>query len=200
MKKLKKTILKYLKAGLSYSQVSWAMTLGVTLGLFPIYGLSSFMCLGLAWATRLNAPIMLAATYSMSFVKPLLIIPFLKLGEWLFQAEPMRIGLAALMQRFAESPWATLAEFGWSFVHALSGWLVVIPLLLPVLYRICSILVTPLAIPVLKKHTPRDKPYVCDAMFFARIRPTNGPPPPAQRAATTEPGGAISPPNGVPLS
>ncbi|MFT5473363.1 MAG: hypothetical protein ACI856_001695, partial [Kiritimatiellia bacterium] len=119
MKKLNTTILDYLKAGMSHRKISFAVALGIIIGIFPIYGLSSAMCLGLAWATRLNTPIMIASVYSMSFVKPLLIIPFIKLGEWIFQAQPMGITLASLTKRFAEAPLHTLAEFGWSFTHAL---------------------------------------------------------------------------------
>ncbi|MFT7489164.1 MAG: hypothetical protein ACI9OU_001566 [Candidatus Promineifilaceae bacterium] len=141
LKRLKAIILDYLKAGMSHREVSLAVSLGIIIGIFPIYGLATAMCLGLAWATRLNAPIMMASVYSMSFVKPLLIIPFLKMGEWMFQADPMGIALADLMSGFAQAPLATLREFSWSFTHALVAWLAVIPILVPILYRLCLMIV-----------------------------------------------------------
>ncbi|MCB1069670.1 MAG: hypothetical protein KDL31_04895 [Kiritimatiellae bacterium] len=69
-------------------------------------------------------------------MKPLLILPFLRIGERLFQATPMPISLVELTRHFGEAPLATLQEFSWSFVHAITGWLVVSPLLLALIFSI----------------------------------------------------------------
>ena len=134
MKKLKQVILDYLSQGLSRRRVALAIAAGLAIGIFPIYGPMSMLCLGLGWVTGLNATILLAGLYAMSFAKPLLILPFLLIGEWVFQADPMGISLVELARRFSMSPWATLAEFAWSLVHAIVGWLVILPLLFPLLY------------------------------------------------------------------
>ena len=134
MKKLKQIIREYLAKGLSQKRIAVAIAVGLSLGIFPIYGPMSLLCIGLGWATGLNAPILLAGVYAMTFAKPLLILPFLKIGEWVFQADPMGVSLVELTRRFSMSPGGTLAEFAWSFVHAMVGWLVTLPLLLPFLY------------------------------------------------------------------
>lgn len=121
--------------------VALALGLGITMGIFPIYGPTTLFVILLAWVFHLNKPLMVACCYSTGLLKPLLIIPFLKLGEFIFQAEPMPISLIELTERFSTAPLSTLHEFSWSFLHAFVGWLVVAPFLVAVLYSLGHILV-----------------------------------------------------------
>ena len=128
---------RLLTEGLSPEKVSLAVALGIALGLNPIYGPVTLLSLVLAFLLRLNKPLVVAACYTMSLVKPVLIIPFLKFGEWIFQADPMPISLVELSDRFAASPLATLREFAWSFLHATAGWLVTAPVVMVAVYLVC---------------------------------------------------------------
>ena len=101
------------------SGIAGAISFGIVMGVFPIYGPVSLLCLALAALFRLNLPTAFAAYYSMTFTKPILIIPFLRIGEFLFQADPMPLSLAQLTTRFVSDTLGTLSEFGWSFVHAM---------------------------------------------------------------------------------
>lgn len=134
MKKVKHIILRALTDGLSTRRVSLALAIGLSMGIFPIYGPVSMLCVLLAWVTRLNMPVMLGGVYAMALIKPLLILPFLRLGEWMFRADPMGISLVELSRRFSETPLSTLQAFSWSFLHAIAGWLAVLPLLIPLFY------------------------------------------------------------------
>lgn len=134
MKTLKSKALDTLRSGLGPRPAAIAIAAGVTLGVFPVYGPITLICLAVAWLARLNAPLMLAGLYTMTFVKPLLILPYLRLGEFLFGADPMPISLVELSRRFAEDAIGTFSEFGWSFAHAVSGWLITVPPLMAILY------------------------------------------------------------------
>jgi uncharacterized protein (DUF2062 family) len=136
MNRIKQKTIEFLKKGMKPSPMAAAISSGLILGVFPIYGPISLLALGLAWAFRLNVPLMFAGYYSMAFVKPILILPFIRLGEFIFQAKPMSISLLELAQRFHEHAGDTLREFGWAFVHAMVGWAVVVPLLALILYPI----------------------------------------------------------------
>jgi uncharacterized protein (DUF2062 family) len=136
MKRLVALIRKLVTEGLSPQKISWAVALGITLGIHPIYGPVTLIALGLAFLLRLNKALVLAACYAMAFIKPMLILPYLKLGEWLFRADPMPISLVQLSARFAAAPVGTLQEFAWSFLHAFVGWLVTVPLLLGGVYLV----------------------------------------------------------------
>lgn len=134
MKKLLELLKRLLHEGLSPEKASLAAALGISFGLCPLIGPVTLMLLGLAFILRLNKPLVIAAGYSMSFVKPVLIIPFLKLGEWIFRADPLTISVEELAKQFSEAPMATLREFAWSFAHATVGWLAVTPLLMGGIY------------------------------------------------------------------
>ena len=136
MKKIKKTAFEYMRMGLRPSGIAAAISFGIVMGVFPIYGPVSLLCLALAALFRLNLPTAFAAYYSMTFTKPILIIPFLRMGEFLFQADPMPLSLAQLTTRFVSDTLGTLSEFGWSFVHAMAGWLFVAPFLIGLLYPV----------------------------------------------------------------
>jgi len=140
MKRIKQTAFKFLRSGLRPSGIAAAISLGIVMGVFPIYGPISVLCLALAALFRLNLPIAFAAYYSMTFTKPILIIPFLRMGEFLFQADPMPMSLAQLTTRFVSDARGTLSEFGWSFVHAMAGWLFVAPFLIGLLYPVTLVL------------------------------------------------------------
>jgi uncharacterized protein (DUF2062 family) len=134
MNRLKQTALRLLREGLRPDHIAVAVSVGWVLGIFPILGPWVIVCTAVALLTRLNLPILLAAYYSMSLVQPLLIIPFLRMGERIFAAEPLPISLVELSRRFSTDAAGTFAEFGWSFVHALAGWLVLAPFLTALLY------------------------------------------------------------------
>ena len=128
LRPFKDKIVGFLKRGLSPQCIARAVALGIVLGVFPIYGPVSLICLGLAFLLRLNITLLFVGTWVMTFVKPVLILPFLRLGEFLFSAEPMPISIQELWIRFSENALGTLVEFSWSFLHATVGWLVVAPL------------------------------------------------------------------------
>lgn len=103
--------------------------MALTVGVFPIMGFATPVNTFAAFAFRLNQPVVLAANFSTAPLKLALIYPFLRLGERVFGAEPLSLGLIELTERFAADWLGMLGEFGWSFFHAFVGWLVCVPLL-----------------------------------------------------------------------
>lgn len=66
------------------SRVGWAVTVGVVIGCTPFYGFHILLCLGLAWALRLNKLIMYAAAHvSTPPLAPFIGFASIQLGEWL---------------------------------------------------------------------------------------------------------------------
>ncbi|WFB36140.1 DUF2062 domain-containing protein [Kiritimatiellota bacterium B12222] len=126
--KLKALISQHLRQGLSQTKIAQGVALGLAIGVFPIYGLSSVMSLCLASLFRLNLPLVIAGLYAVTFFKPFLIVPFLRIGEFLFRADPLPINLVQLSEHFQENAWATLQEFGWSFFYATVGWVALLPM------------------------------------------------------------------------
>ncbi len=106
-----------------------AIGMALTVGVFPIMGFATPVNTLAALVLRLNQPVVLAANFSTAPLKLALIYPFLRMGEWIFGAEPLSLSLIELTERFAADWLGMLQEFGWSFLHATVGWLICVPLL-----------------------------------------------------------------------
>lgn len=155
-KKSTQLIKQLLREGLSPRRIAIAVALGIGIGVFPIYGTTTIMCACAAFIFRLNAPLIFANHYAMTFVKPLLIIPFLRVGEWIFRAEAMPLSLPELTRRFREDALGFFSEFGWSFLHALVGWLVTMPLALLAVYASCLLAINRWPTKVVETECPAD--------------------------------------------
>ena len=90
---------------------------------------------------RLNQPVVQVCNWIIAPVKIALIFPFLRLGEWLFQAKPFRLSLAEFSTRFFSDIATTTVEFAWTFAHAIVGWLICAPLIYGVIFRTSKALV-----------------------------------------------------------
>ena len=134
LRKIHLVIQTQLTQGLSVDACSRAVAMGITIAIFPILGFSTLMnTVAAAWF-RLNQPVVHAFSWIMGPVKIALIFPFLRLGEFLFRAEPFTLSLAEFSERFFSDWLATGREFAWTFVHATVGWLLCAPILFALLY------------------------------------------------------------------
>jgi len=133
-KRTKEVLRNQLRQGLTVRQASLAVAIGLLGGIFPILGCSSVATIGLAASLRLNQPIALAFNFIAFPVKVLMIVPFLRFGEWLFRAEPLPFDIVAFTAEWMAAPMATTQSFAMSFVHVLGGWVVAAPFLLGLVY------------------------------------------------------------------
>lgn len=123
MRRLQKLILKFIQQGLHPGKASLAVATGLTMGIFPILGPVSLFCLLLCGITRLNAPIVLGGVYAMTLIQPVLIIPFLRFGEYIFWADPMPISLVELTRRFSLDAGGALYDLdGVLYMPLWAGW------------------------------------------------------------------------------
>ena len=113
-----------LKQGLTPRQLAVGLALGCAIGVFPVLGTTTMLCVIVAAVFGLNqAAVQLTNCGSVSF-QLVLLIPFVRLGEWLFSGIPfpLRPPIAAVAK---EQPSQLFKMFGTSLGHALAGWVVV---------------------------------------------------------------------------
>ena len=106
----------------------------VTLGVFPILGSTTALCLAAAALLKLNQPVIHLVNW---FAYPLqipLILVFIRLGEKIVGAPPVPFSITDMLQRFKDSPAQFLRDFGLTGLHGICGWLVVAPLVVAILY------------------------------------------------------------------
>jgi uncharacterized protein (DUF2062 family) len=140
-KKLNLVVVAQLKQGLGQQACCHAIAASLMIGLFPIIGFSTLLNTCTAAFFRLNQPVVQVCNWIIAPVKIALIFPFLRLGEWLFQAKPFRLSLTEFSTRFFSEIATTTAEFAWTFAHAIAGWLICAPLIYCVIFRVSKALV-----------------------------------------------------------
>lgn len=130
--KVSNKFIKFLSQGISPKQLALSVTIGAILGYFPILGVTTFICIFVSLNFRFNLPAMLLANYSMYPVQIFLIIPLLRLGEFIFQVEPLPLQLEYISDLFAKDFLLAIRMFGLSLLRASIAWfLISIPAALP---------------------------------------------------------------------
>ena len=122
--------------GISLSDCAQAIALAITIGLFPILGFSTLIITAIVYFKRLNQPIAQLFNWICGPIKLVFIIPFIRVGEYLFGADRFVLNLGELSRQFYENSWATLSEFAWTFLHAIAGWSFCAPIIYLVVYTI----------------------------------------------------------------
>ena len=117
-------------SGMTPQKLALTLCLGMALGTMPLLWGTSFIGIMLAHFFRLNQVALQAVNYLLYPVQLALLIPFFKLGEWLFPWGP-RIPKHMLQELIHAPALTSLNILGWITVKSLAAWLITaIPVLL----------------------------------------------------------------------
>ncbi len=128
IRRLREPFRRVLKQGMSPGAVAAAMAVGLALGVFPLLGTTTLLCVGAAYALRLNQPTVQLANYLAYPLQLLLLVPFIRLGERIFGVPPAPLALRALLTGLKTDFGHTLGLFWTSLWHACVAWMLVAPL------------------------------------------------------------------------
>jgi uncharacterized protein (DUF2062 family) len=129
-------LLALLKQGLAPRELALCIALGAGIGLFPVLGVSTPLLTIIALARKLNLAAIQLVSYAMSPVQLVLIIPFMRLGEWAVGAEPLPMTIASGMEILATGILEAIITLWDAIVHATLGWLILGPLAIYITYRL----------------------------------------------------------------
>jgi uncharacterized protein (DUF2062 family) len=144
-RKIRDPIRQQLTQGLSPEKITLSAAVALTIAVNPIVGTTTILCFLAAWALKLNQPIVQAINWSSYALQLLLILPFIRFGEWLFRAPRDNRSLERLVGLMKSDLGGALREMRTTLGHAFVGWLAVAPLLVAVIYAITLPLVRTLA-------------------------------------------------------
>jgi uncharacterized protein (DUF2062 family) len=136
-------IVGQLKQGITPQKISLTLALGVMLGIFPILGATTLLCFVVGLCLKLNQPIIQMVNYLMYALQLVMILFFVRVGEFVMHATPVSFSIPELFRKFHESPREFFREFGMTGVHGIVGWLLIAPFVAALLYFIL--------LPVMKK-------------------------------------------------
>jgi uncharacterized protein (DUF2062 family) len=112
----------WLRMGVSPRRLALTLALGFAIGCFPMFGIPTALCAVIALAFGLNVPAMQAANYAAMPLQFALILPYMRLGGWMFSSGP-QFGLKTPM--LTGSSLQMLWGSGHMAGHALAAWLVI---------------------------------------------------------------------------
>ncbi len=136
-------ILDLLRQGISPEKIALSIALGLTLGVTPVLGSTSLLCLLAAVVFRLNLPAIQLVNYFAYPLQIALLIPFLRLGEWMFSDQPANVSLAGVFGLIRADVWTAITTLWTATMHALVAWFA--------LGSLASLLIYVLLTPVLKR-------------------------------------------------
>ena len=143
-RKLVNPFLDLLHQGVTPEKIALGIALGVTLGVTPVLGSTSLLCFLAAVLLRLNLPAIQLVNYCVYPLQFVLLVPFIRAGEWILAAPPARITLGEIVGLIRADVWNSIAVLWTATMHALAAWLalgslaslVIYAVLTPVLRRV----------------------------------------------------------------
>jgi uncharacterized protein (DUF2062 family) len=127
-----------LMEGIAPHRLALCVAIGVVVGNIPILGVSSVLCAVIALTFRLNLPAIQIVQASMAPTQVLLIIPFVRLGEWILRLPPEPLSLKQGMALLAQGAGHAIAVLWVSILHAGLAWMLVAPLAVYFIYKLLT--------------------------------------------------------------
>jgi uncharacterized protein (DUF2062 family) len=126
-------VVQELKKGISPEALALATAVGIFLCVSPIIGTTTVLCLFFGWLLRLNQVVLMTINFFSYPLQIAMIIPFVRLGEFICRAEPLPLNPKVMVESFAASPAQFMREFGMAGVHGILGWIISAPLIIGIL-------------------------------------------------------------------
>ncbi|KAE8682314.1 hypothetical protein F3Y22_tig00111272pilonHSYRG00081 [Hibiscus syriacus] len=134
-KRIVDPLLQILRKGAEPRQLAFSAALGITLGIFPICGVTVLLC-GMAIAllgSHCHSPTVMLTNFLATPIELSLVVPFLRFGEILSGGPHFPLTSDALKKVLSGQ---ASSELLFSIARALLGWLVAAPIILAMLYMI----------------------------------------------------------------
>ena len=119
---LKDTISVIFKQGLTPKELNQSIIVSGLISIIPILGVSTFMITTVSLKRKLNLPVMIALSYLMWPVQILLIIPFIRVGEFIFSVPRNHHTVEEIISSFQNSFFQTLSHLSFELLCGLGGW------------------------------------------------------------------------------
>ena len=126
-RRIRGPVVAQLTQGISAGRISLTISLGITLGVFPILGATAILSAFAAWMLKLNQPIIQAVAALTFPLKCLLLLPFYRAGESLFGVPSIPLSIPLIISRFFEDTGRFFQDYGMTGVRGIVVWGLIAP-------------------------------------------------------------------------
>lgn len=117
--------------GASPEKLAWSIAAGLLIGINPILGSTTLLCLALAVLFRLNVPASQLGNHVVYPLELILVIPFIHAASRIFHTAPMPLSANQLMHAAREHPLGLIRQL-WSWEwHAFLLWAIFAVIAIP---------------------------------------------------------------------
>ena len=127
-------LLALLHQGATPEKLSLAIALGFVLGIFPVLGVTTLLCIAVAAALRVNQVAAQVGNGVSTLFFIALMIPFVRLGERLTGTAAFPLAMDQLREVARQGTVVFFKTFSVAILHGVLGWAVAAPILAAILY------------------------------------------------------------------
>jgi hypothetical protein len=149
-------ILALLRMGAAPRRLAWSIAVGLVIGINPVVGTTTALCLAAAFVFRLNVVASQIANHAMFPLELVLVIPFIKLGSRVFHTAAMPLSPRLFLRAIRVAPLALTRQLWLWEWHALVLWAAISVVAVPLL----ALALTPLLKRLLTRIQHHEYPIV----------------------------------------
>jgi uncharacterized protein (DUF2062 family) len=132
-------VLALLRMGASPEKLAWSIAVGLLIGINPVLGTTTILCLALAFIFRLNVAASQLGNHVVYPLQLILIIPFIRIASRVFHTAPMPLSANELLHAAREHPVALSRQLWLWEWHAFLLWAAVAAVAIPII----ALVITP---------------------------------------------------------
>jgi uncharacterized protein (DUF2062 family) len=126
-------ILALLRRGATPSNLAWSLATGLLIGINPLLGSTTLLCLAAAFLFRLNIAASQLTNHLMYPLQLILVLPLIRLGSLAFRTEAMPLSPSQLLHDARTSPVALIRQLWLWEWHALVLWAALAAIAIPLI-------------------------------------------------------------------
>ena len=151
-------VLALLRMGASPEKLAWSIAVGLLIGINPILGSTTILCLGLALLFRLNVAASQLGNHIVYPLELILVIPFIRAASRIFHTAPMPLSPNQLMHAAREHPLDLIRQLWLWEWHAFLLWAILAALAIPAI----ALTLTPIMRRLLERVRSHQYPIIPD--------------------------------------
>jgi uncharacterized protein (DUF2062 family) len=152
-------VLALLRRGATPEKLAWSLATGLLIGINPLLGSTTILCLLLAFLFRLNVVASQLANHVIYPLQILLLIPFIRLGSVIFHTAPMPLSAKEFLNAARSHPLQLIRELWLWESHAFILWTIFAAVAIPTI----ALVLTPILHRLLNRVRAHQYPLIPEA-------------------------------------
>ena len=125
-----------LKQGVTSKKMAQSIAFGAVLGTMPILGVTTSLCVLAAFVFKLNHVAIQTINYVAYPIQIALIIPYIRMGEWIFKKSPTPLNILSIANEFKDHFSLAFSKYIFLGLMGFTAWLIFAPIVFILIYQL----------------------------------------------------------------